>query len=61
MGLDVFYVDDAISSYSDELKKISRKSLRDMVAVIVNTDLDIFELAVDSKDPNFKFVSNLLK
>ena len=61
MGLDVFYVDDAISSYSDELKKIARKSLRDMGAVLVNTELVLFDLAVDSKDPNFKFVSNLVK
>lgn len=61
MGLDVFYVDDAISSYTDELKKIARKSLRDMGAVLVNTELVLFDLAVDSKDPNFKFVSNLVK
>ncbi|WP_296115039.1 isochorismatase family protein [uncultured Anaerococcus sp.] len=61
MGLDVFYVDDAISSYSNELKKIARKSLRDMGAVLVNTELILFDLAVDSKDPNFKFVSNLVK
>lgn len=61
MGLDVFYVDDAISSYSDELKKIARKSLRDMGAVLVNTELVLFDLAVDSKDPNFKFISNLVK
>lgn len=61
LGLDVFYVDDAISSYSDELKKIARKSLIDMGAVLVNTELVLFDLAVDSKDPNFKFVSNLVK
>lgn len=61
LGLDVFYVDDAISSYTDELKKIARKSLRDMGAVLVNTELVLFDLAVDSKDPNFKFVSNLVK
>lgn len=61
MGLDVFYVDDAISSYTDELKKVARKSLRDMGAVLVNTELVLFDLAVDSKDPNFKFVSNLVK
>ena len=61
MGIDVFYVDDAISSYTDELKKVARKSLRDMGAVLVNTELVLFDLAVDSKDPNFKFVSNLVK
>ena len=61
LGLYVFYVDDAISSFSDELKKIARKSLRDMGAVLVNTELVLFDLAVDSKDPNFKFVSNLVK
>lgn len=61
LGLDVYYVDDAISSYTDELKKIARKSLRDMGAVLINTELILFDLAVDSKDPNFKFVSKLVK
>lgn len=61
LGLDVYYVDDAISSYTDELKKIARKSLRDMGAVLVNTELILFDLAVDSKDSNFKFVSKLVK
>lgn len=61
LGLDVYYVDDAISSYTDELKKLARKSLRDMGAVLVNTELILFDLAVDSKDKNFKFVSNLVK
>ncbi len=61
LGLDVYYVDDAISSYTDELKKIAKKSLKDMGAVLVNTELILFDLAVDSKDPNFKFISNLVK
>lgn len=61
LGLDVYYVDDAISSYKDELKKIARKSLRDMGAVLVNTELVLFDLANDSKDENFKFISNLVK
>ena len=61
LGLDVYYVDDAISSYTDELKKIAKKSLKDMGVVLVNTELILFDLAVDSKDPNFKFISNLVK
>ena len=32
-----------------------------MGAVIVNTEMVLFDLARDAKDPNFKYISNLVK
>lgn len=61
LGLNVFYVDDAIGSFTNELKDVAKASLRDMGAVLVNTELILFDLAIDSKDSNFKLVSNLVK
>lgn len=61
LGLNVFYVDDAIGSFTNELKDAAKASLRDMGAVLVNTELILFDLAIDSKDSNFKLISNLVK
>ena len=61
MGINVFYVDDAITSYTEKLKKLARRSLVEMGAVLVNTELVLFDLANNSKDEKFKFVSNLVK
>ena len=61
LGLNVFYVDDAIGSFTNELKDGAKASLRDMGAVLVNTELILFDLAIDSKDSHFKLISNLVK
>lgn len=61
LGLNVFYVDDAIGSFTNDLKDGAKASLRDMGAVLVNTELILFDLAIDSKDSNFKLISNLVK
>ena len=61
LGINVFYVDDAIGSFTNELKDGAKASLRDMGAVLVNTELILFDLAIDSKDSNFKLISNLVK
>lgn len=61
LGLNVFYVDDAIGSFTNELKDGAKASLRDMGAVLVNTELILFDIAIDSKDSNFKLISNLVK
>lgn len=61
LGYNVFYIEDAISSYSLRLKDTAKESLRDMGAVIVNTEMVLFDLAKDSKDENFKFISDLVK
>lgn len=61
MGLEVFLVEDAVSSFTEDLKKTALTSLGQMGAVIVNTEMVLFDIARDSKDPHFKFISNLVK
>ena len=61
MGLEVFLVEDAVSSFTEDLKKTAISSLGQMGAVLVNTEMVLFDIARDSKDPHFKFISNLVK
>lgn len=61
MGLEVFLVEDAVSSFTEDLKKTALSSLTQMGAVIVNTEMILFDIARDSKDSHFKFISNLVK
>ena len=61
MGLEVFLVEDAVSSFTEDLKKTALSSLERMGAVLVNTEMVLFDIARDSKDPHFKFISNLVK
>lgn len=61
MGLEVFLVEDAVSSFTEDLKKTALSSLGQMGAVLVNTEMVLFDIARDSKDPHFKFISNLVK
>lgn len=61
MGLEVFLVEDAVSSFTEELKATALSSLGQMGAVIVNTEMVLFDIARDSKDSHFKFISNLVK
>lgn len=61
MGLEVFLVEDAVSSFTEDLKKTALTSLKQMGAVLVNTEMVLFDIARDSKDPHFKFISNLVK
>ncbi len=61
MGLEVFLVEDAVSSFTEDLKKTALASLGQMGAVLVNTEMVLFDIAIDSKDPHFKFISNLVK
>lgn len=61
MGLEVFLVEDAVSSFTEDLKKTALTSLGQMGAVIVNTEMVLFDIARDSKDSHFKFISNLVK
>lgn len=61
MGLEVFLVEDAVSSFTEDLKKTALTSLGQMGAVLVNTEMVLFDIARDSKDSHFKFISNLVK
>ena len=60
-GLNVFFVEDAISSFTEELKKTAAFTLAEMGVLIVNTEMILFDIARDSKDEHFKFISNLVK
>jgi isochorismatase hydrolase len=61
LGVNVFLVEDAVSSYSEELKNIALINVRDMKALVVNTEMLLFDIARDSKDPHFKVISKLVK
>ncbi|WP_044565359.1 isochorismatase family protein [Anaerococcus provencensis] len=61
LGLNVFFVKDAISSYTEELKETSANLLGQMGAAVVNTEMILFDIAYDSKDSHFKVISNLVK
>lgn len=61
LGLNVFFVKDAISSYTEELKETSENLLGQMGASVVNTEMLLFDIAYDSKDSHFKVISNLVK
>lgn len=61
LGLNVFFVKDAISSYTEELKGTSANLLGQMGAAVVNTEMLLFDIAYDSKDSHFKVISNLVK
>lgn len=60
-NLNVFLVKDAVASYTEDLKATALFTLEKMGAVIVNTEMTLFDIAYDSKDPHFKFISNLVK
>lgn len=61
LGLNVFLIEDAVASFKEEQKNLAIKTLRKMGAVIYNTEMALFDLARDSKDPHFKVISNLVK
>ena len=61
LGLNVFLVEDAVASFKEEQKNLAIKTLSKMGAVIYNTEMALFDLARDSKNPHFKAISNLVK
>lgn len=61
LGLEVFLVEDAVASFKESQKQTAANTLENMGAVIVNTEMVLFDLARDAKDPNFKYISNLVK
>ena len=60
-GLNVFFVEDAISSFTEELKDTAVCALDGMGVQVVNTEMLLFDIARDSKDEHFKFISNTIK
>ena len=61
LGIDVFLAKDALASFKENQKEEALKTLREMGAVRTETETLLFDLARDSKDPNFKFISGLVK
>lgn len=61
LGINVFLAKDALASFKESQKEEALKSLREMGAVRIETETILFDLARDSKDPNFKFISGLVK
>lgn len=60
-GYKVFVVEDAVSSFNEEQKKLALKTMSDMGASLVNTEMLMFDLASDAKDENFKEISKMVK
>ncbi|MDO5047943.1 MAG: isochorismatase family protein [Anaerococcus sp.] len=60
-GFQVFFVEDAIASFSKEKKTLAARTLETMGAVRASTETILFDLAYDSKDKNFKQISALVK
>ena len=60
-GYKVFVVEDAVSSFNKEQKDLGLKSMSDMGASLVNTEMLMFDLASDAKDENLKEISKMVK
>ncbi len=60
-GYKVFVVEDAVSSFNEEQKKLGLKAISDMGASLVNTEMIMFDLASNAKDENFKEISKMVK
>lgn len=60
-GLEVYLPLDAIASFKQSQKERAARSNEKMGAVLVSTETILYDLAYDSKDPHFKFISNLVK
>lgn len=60
-GYNVLVVEDAVSSFKESQKQRAITTFIHMGAVIVNTEMALFDIARDSKDEHFKYISNLIK
>lgn len=60
-GYDVFVIADACASRTNESKKIALKQMRKLGANIITTEMALFSHIENSKVPNFKDLSKLVK
>ena len=60
-GYSVYVVADACSSRTNESKKIALKQMLKLGANIITTEMALFSHIENSRVPNFKDLSNLLK
>ena len=60
-GIAVFIVSDAITAWGTENRRAAIKRMTDAGAILVTTEMVLFEWAGSAKSPGFKAVSNLVK
>ena len=60
-GYAVYVVTDACASRTNESKKIALRQMRKLGANIITTEMALFHHIENSKVPNFKDLSNLVK
>ena len=60
-GYAVYVVADACASRTNESKKIALKQMRQLGANVITTEMVLFAHIENSKVPNFKDLSNLVK
>lgn len=60
-GLEVYLIEDVVSSYNHALKDNALANLRDMGAHVISAEIVLFDLIDGKDDPKFKEISNLVK
>lgn len=60
-GLEVILVEDAVSSYNEDLKENALDNLKDMGAIVVSSEMVLFDLIEGKESENFKDISNFVK
>lgn len=60
-NLEVFLLEDAISSYNLELKNNALDVLKDMGAKVISSEILLFDLVDGKDDDGFKDISNYVK
>ena len=60
-GYDVFPVANAISSRDPDNRTLGLERMRQSGAVLISTEMLVFELLRDARDPHFKTLQSLIK
>ncbi|NCB41037.1 MAG: hydrolase [Clostridia bacterium] len=60
-GCQVYIMEDAVGSRSDEDKEVARRRMTEAGCIGTTVEAALFELVGDAKDPSFKEISNLVK
>jgi len=60
-GYNVFPVANAISSRTSDNRALGLDRMRQSGAVLISTEMLIFELLGDARDPHFKTLQSLIK
>lgn len=61
LGYNVFLVEDAVSSNTKAQKDLALFNISQMGVSLVNTEMVMYDLCSDSKNPHFKFMSKRVK